>query len=102
MFPSGCFFASAAAEWDARPGPVRDRLATISRHWTELIETALRDAQERAALDPDTDVAQIAFEINAMLGEANGRFVLHGDRSALERAQRGIQDRLATRARRHH
>jgi len=94
VFPGGCFFASAAAEWDARPGPVRDRVAAASRAWTELIDTALCQAKDQGDLASDADPAQLTFEINAMLAEANGRFLLHDDRSAFERARRGIRDRL--------
>lgn len=95
VFPGGCFFASAAAEWDARPGPVRDRVAAASRAWTELVDSALRQAKDQGGLAPDADPAQLTFEINAMLAEANGRFLLHDDRSAFERARRGIRDRLS-------
>lgn len=94
VFPGGCFFASAAAEWDTRPGPVRDRLASISEGWRQLIEAQVREAQEQGALRPDAEPAQLTFEINALLGEANGRYLLHNDYDAFERARRGIRDRL--------
>jgi AcrR family transcriptional regulator len=94
VFPGGCFFASAAAEWDTRPGPVRDRLASISEGWRQLIEAQVRQAQEQGALRPDAEPAQLTFEINALLGEANGRYLLHNDRDAFGRARRGIRDRL--------
>ncbi|MDS1270813.1 hypothetical protein RIF23_10925 [Lipingzhangella sp. LS1_29] len=33
VFPEGCFFINANAEYDARPGSVRDALATFARTW---------------------------------------------------------------------
>jgi AcrR family transcriptional regulator len=95
VFPGGCFFASAVAELDTRPGRVRDRVAEDARGWSELIVTTIREAQERGELDPATDPDQLGFELNAMLAEANGMFVLRGDPAAFEMARRAIADRLA-------
>ena len=38
VFPGGCFFASAAAELDTRPGPLRDRIAEVYDGWLALLE----------------------------------------------------------------
>jgi AcrR family transcriptional regulator len=95
VFPGGCFFASAAAELDTRPGPVRDRIVAVQREWTELIDGAIRTAQRRGELDPAVDPAQLTFELIALLGEANGVYLLRGDRRAFDMARLGIADRLA-------
>ena len=76
VFPGGCFFASAAAELDTRPGPVRERVVAVQRQWMDLFEGAIRTAQERRELDPSVDPAQLTFELNALLGEANGLYLL--------------------------
>jgi AcrR family transcriptional regulator len=94
VFPGGCFFASAAAELDTRPGPVRDRIVAIYGEWTALLEDSVRTAQERAELAESVDPAQLTFELNAMLAEANGLFLLSGDPRAFDMARRGIADRL--------
>ena len=94
VFPGGCFFASAAAELDTRPGRVRDRIVAVQRAWAELIEDALAVAQERGEIGAAADRAQLAFEINALLAEANGLFVLYGERRYIAMARRGIADRL--------
>ena len=94
VFPGGCFFASAAAELDTRPGPLRDRVAEVYDGWTALIEGSVRRAQELGQLDASLDVDQIVFEINAMLAEANGLFLLRGDPRAFEMARRAIEARL--------
>ena len=94
VFPGGCFFASAAAELDTRPGPLRDRVAEVYDGWITLIEGSLRRAQELGQLDRSLDPEQIAFEVNAMLAEANGLFLLRRDPHAFEMARRAIRERL--------
>jgi AcrR family transcriptional regulator len=94
VFPGGCFFASAAAELDTRPGRVRDRVVAVQRHWMTLIEEALAEAQARGEIAPSADRAQLTFEINAMLAEANGLYLLNDDSRYFDMARRGVADRL--------
>lgn len=102
VFPGGCFFASTAAELDTRGGPIRDRVRAVLAGWDELLEANLRAAQRDGELPGDVDIGQLIFEINAVLHEANGHYLLFGDAAALERAQTAIADRLArTEANRH-
>jgi AcrR family transcriptional regulator len=95
VFPGGCFFASTAAELDTRGGPIRDRVRAVLAGWDELLEANLRAAQRHGYLALDADIGQLIFEINALLHEANGRYLLFRDSAALERAQTAIADRLA-------
>jgi AcrR family transcriptional regulator len=95
VFPGGCFFAATAAEWDTRRGPIRERVRTILDGWTKLLEANLRQAQEQGDLQPGADPHQISFEINALLHEANGHYLLFRDTAALDRARTAIRDRLA-------
>jgi AcrR family transcriptional regulator len=94
VFPGGCFFASAAAELDSRPGPVKDRIAAVNREWLELLERLCEEAQARGELDDRLEPAQVAFELNAVLLAANARFLLQGDAVAFDRARRAIRERL--------
>jgi AcrR family transcriptional regulator len=94
VFPGGCFFASAAAEMDTRPGRVRDRVVAFQSAWNELVQGAFRSARERGEIGPSADPAQLAFEVNALLALANGLYLLSGDRGAFDMARRGIADRL--------
>ena len=93
VFPGGCFFAVAAAEVGARPGPVRERIAKYQRQWMQLLERNVADAQAAGVLE-DAPPSQVAFECNALLVAANTAFVLHGDRAALDRARCAIRGRL--------
>jgi AcrR family transcriptional regulator len=67
--PGRCFFVAAEAEFDDRPGPVRDALAAAIGDWYRLIRTVAAQAVELGELRADTDISQLAFEIQA-LGEA--------------------------------
>jgi len=93
VFPGGCFFAAVASEVAARPGEVRDRIAREQLDWIALLERLVAESQDLGQLAPDTDAAQLAFELNALVIAANTAFVLHADPTGLQRAQRAI-DRL--------
>src|ERR1700677_3805311 len=48
VFPGGCFFASAMAEFDSKaPGPVRDRIIHCQDQWMNTLERTAQHAQER-------------------------------------------------------
>jgi AcrR family transcriptional regulator len=94
-FPGGCFFASALAEVDMQPGPVRDRLVAFLGDWLAQIEIAVSEAQQEGAIEPDEDAAQLTFEIEAALLLANAQYVVMRTREPIERARRAIYRRLA-------
>lgn len=94
VFPGGCFFAAASFEFDGRPGPVRDAIASMMDTWIDAIEKSVRMAQEEGHIDPDIEPEQLAFEINALFFGANFSFQLRGDKKALERAMMAIESRI--------
>jgi AcrR family transcriptional regulator len=94
VFPGGCFFFSAAAEYDARPGRVRDAVAAALATWTALLERAAEDARQLGELQSTCDARQLAFELDAMGAAANARSVLHDDDAAYDLATTGVLDRL--------
>jgi AcrR family transcriptional regulator len=65
LLPGGCFFANTQFEYDARPGPIRDRLAEAFAEWLGLLERLTAEAIEAGELPAGTDPGQIAFEVNA-------------------------------------
>jgi AcrR family transcriptional regulator len=94
VFPGGCFFASAAAEFDTHPGAVRERISEFQRGWTDLLVQLVREAQaagELRAEDPD----QLVFELNGYLMMANMAFLLYGSGRPIERAREAVAARLA-------
>jgi AcrR family transcriptional regulator len=94
VFPGGCFFVSAAAEFDTHPGPVKDEVASFLRGWLATLEELAALAQQDGNLDADTDPAQLAFELDAYLLMANMAYLLHSDPLTLRRARTAIQCRL--------
>jgi AcrR family transcriptional regulator len=94
VFPGGCFFAATAGEAGVPEGPVKDRLREYMAGGVDALADMIRAAQTLEEVDPDADAAQLAFEIDALLHGANASFVLHGKSDPLERARRGIRERL--------
>jgi AcrR family transcriptional regulator len=94
VFRGGCFFAAAAAEFDSRPGPVRDRIAAIMKEWLATLAQVVTDAQHDGQFDRSVDPAQLAFEINALEMGANWAFQLYGDQQAFGRARAATLERL--------
>lgn len=64
--PGGCFFVAAQADFDDRPGPVRDAIAAAKADWRDLLKTVAGQAVCLGELRPETDVGQLAFEIEAI------------------------------------
>jgi AcrR family transcriptional regulator len=97
VFPGGCFFFAVTAEFDARPGRVRDALAAAGLEWRTLVARAIEDARQLGELDADAD--QLAFELIAFLETANALSVLHDDvTEPYERCRTAIRTRLAVTA----
>jgi len=94
VFRGGCFFAAAAAEFDGRPGIVRDRIAEIMKEWIATLRNTVIEAQNAGQLVKDIDASQLAFEFNSLELGANWAFQLHGDLRAFTRAREAIRERL--------
>jgi AcrR family transcriptional regulator len=95
VFPGGCFFAAVASELDTRPGPARDRVIEILDQWSALFIQCIVDAQASGAIDARAEVAQAAFEIQAMLLAGNFQFVMTNDPIRLTQARKGVEHVLA-------
>ena len=94
VFPGGCFFAAAAADFDAKPGPVRDAIAQAYESWNDYVRVSLGYAVNQGALAPDADAAQLAFEFMALLDAANTRSVMTGSNEPYWLARRALVSRL--------
>jgi AcrR family transcriptional regulator len=94
VLPGGCFFFAVQAEFDDRPGAVRDRVARAMREWHGLIRRLVAEAVTMGELAGDVDPAQLAYEIDA-LGEMviiHSRLLDGAD--VLVRARRAVLQRL--------
>jgi hypothetical protein len=88
VFRGGCFFAAVAAEFDSRPGPVRDRIAEIMKEWLATLRTLVVEAQNAGHLQQAVDATQLAFEVNSLELGANWAFQLYGDPKAVQTRSR--------------
>ncbi|HVJ25218.1 MAG TPA: TetR/AcrR family transcriptional regulator [Burkholderiales bacterium] len=61
--PGGCPMIGGAAEFDDKPGPVRDMLAGGQRTWIDTLKRTVRQAIEEGQMPDHTDPEQIAFEM---------------------------------------
>jgi len=64
---SGCIYISGAVEFDDRPGPVRDALASSVSTWLAAMGRAIEIAIEEGHLRADTDAHQMRFEIHSLI-----------------------------------
>jgi AcrR family transcriptional regulator len=94
VFPGGCFFAAAGAEFATREGRVKQKLQEFATEGMRSLAETIRGAQARSEIHPHVDADQLAFEIDALLHGANAGFLISGDREPLERARRAIRERL--------
>jgi AcrR family transcriptional regulator len=88
VFAGGCFWAAAAAEFDDRPGPVRDVVRAGVAGW-------LGELERQAATAGVADPAELAFEIYSLGLGANTYSRLLADDGVFARARTAIERRLA-------
>ena len=64
---SGCLYISGAAEFDDRPGPVRDALASSVKTWLSAVHRAVVQARDEHHLNKNMDASQMVFEIHGLI-----------------------------------
>ena len=96
--PGGCIMISAAAEYDDRPGPIRDAVIANQRRGTAISEKAVRLAIEEGHLRSDTDPEQIAFEMLGIVLASHNHRRLLGDKEARKRSLTAFEELIARHA----
>ncbi|MDP9491689.1 MAG: TetR/AcrR family transcriptional regulator [Actinomycetota bacterium] len=94
VFPGGCFFACTSAEFNNRPGPVRDRIQAMVGSWLSYLEHAVEQAQAAGELDSEQSAHEIAFQLDAFAQASNLQFQLFRDPAVFDHARRAIHERL--------
>ncbi len=92
LFAGGCFRVANLAQFDSRPGPIRDELLRDQRLWTEAIAGELRNAVAAGEI-ADLDVTLAAFEIDALLCAANTALRM-GQEDAMDKVRRIVEGML--------
>jgi AcrR family transcriptional regulator len=86
LYAGGCFWGATSAEYDDRPGPVRDAIAAALDAWTGELT---RQAEIAGVSEPE----RFAFELYSIVMGANSRYRLSGEERVFEYA-RGALKRL--------
>lgn len=90
-WPSGCFWTAAAAEFDGRPGPVRDALAEALARFDTAMQREVGRAVDAGELPAGTDPGQVVFELRGVVMATNQQLQLQDDSSAPERAKAAVR-----------
>jgi AcrR family transcriptional regulator len=88
LYSGGCFWGATSAEYDDRPGPVRDAIAAALDAWLAALAANARDA---GVGEPD----RFAFEVYAVVMAANARYRLSRDPRVFEYARDALGRLLA-------
>lgn len=86
-YSGGCFWAATSAEYDDRPGPVRDAIAAALDAWLAALEHQARAA---GVAHPE----RLAFEMYSLVMGANARYRLCGDKRVFGYAREAIEQLL--------
>jgi AcrR family transcriptional regulator len=88
IYSGGCFWAATSAEYDDRPGPVRDAIAGALDTWLGELE---RQARIAGVAEPE----RLAFQLYALVIGANSRYRLSGDRRVFAHARDSVEELLS-------
>lgn len=94
VFPGGCFFYAAAAEFDRRPGSVHDAIADSLTGWRAFQTDTIEEAKAAGDLPTGTDAQQLAFELDALVRTAHADALLFDDPGMFDRAKTAISKRI--------
>ncbi len=84
LYSGGCFWGATSAEYDDRPGPVRDAIAAA-------LDTWLAELERQATIAGVEQPQRFAFELYAVVMAANARYRLSGDAKVFEHARAALR-----------
>lgn len=84
VYSGGCFWGAVSAEYDDRPGPVRDAIAAALDSW-------LSELERQAALAGLEEPGRVAFELYALVMGANSRYRIARDRRVFAYARSAVE-----------
>jgi AcrR family transcriptional regulator len=91
---SGCIYISGAVEFDDRPGPVRDAIASSVKTWLAAMDRAVRQAQQLGHLSDQADAEQVLFEIHGLILALHYEARFLKTPGSIDRAVRGFDNIL--------
>ncbi|MFE6995864.1 TetR/AcrR family transcriptional regulator [Microbacterium sp. NPDC057659] len=93
-FAGGCFFLAASTEFASQPGAVHDAISEAMHLWRSYLDISVAQAMDDGDLPRLEDAAQLSFELEALLSQANRTSLMHGGDEPYRRAERAIVERL--------
>lgn len=88
----GCIFVAAAAEFDDRKGPVRDRLVELQREWISVLAGVADTAIGEGEFRKDLDSERFAQDLYGIMLSFHHFARLLRDRKAETRARAALED----------
>lgn len=92
--PGGCLFVTLSAEYDDKPGPVRDHLAEMQSQWQATLARSAKIAMEEGHFRKDMDPKQFAYELQGIFLSLTYFRRLLRDSAAVERAEAAFKSLL--------
>ena len=92
---SGCIYISGAVEFDDRPGPVRDSLASSVMTWHGALKRTITMAKALGELQADVDEDQMLFEIHGLILALHYEARFLKNPGSITRANQGFDNILA-------
>ena len=92
---SGCIYISGAVEFDDRPGPVRDSLASSVMTWHAAMKRAITMAKSLGELQADVNEDQMLFEIHGLILALHYEARFLKNPGSIDRAKTGFNNILA-------
>ena len=89
LFAGGCFWVANLADYDSRPGPIRDALRRQRQEWINVITAELRHAVAAKEIG-NLDAELAAFQIDAVLCATNTALRM-GDDDAADKVRRIVE-----------
>jgi AcrR family transcriptional regulator len=95
---SGCIYISGAVEFDDRPGPVRDALASSVHTWLAAMQRAVVSAQDMGHLDAASKPEDVLFQIHGLILALHYEARFLKTPGSVDRAVRGFEEILSRHA----
>ncbi len=93
---NGCIMISGAAEYDDRPGAVREELVRMVRSWQAEIGKAITQCKASGELVTELDEADLCFELFGLVFAVHHDARLLQNPRSLELANRAIERLIAS------
>lgn len=87
---TGCVFLGGSAEYDDRPGPMRDAIARLHQEWRQSLARAIRQCQEMGQLHTDFAAEELAFDLFCLSAGFHHDLRLYGGEQSLPQLRKSL------------